>query len=66
MQSTWMLDSEMSWESQASMYLKAKIFWRGSVVSGEWLIGCPLSSADSYDGKERTSLSEIWTASKVQ
>lgn len=66
MQSTWMLDSEMSWESQASMYLKAKIFWRGSVVSREWLIGCPLSSSDSDDGKERTPLSEIWTASKVQ
>lgn len=40
-----MFDREMSQESQSSVHLKARSYSEAKdVVSGEWLIGWPLSS----------------------
>lgn len=47
----------MSQESQSSVHLKARNYSEAKdVVSGEWLIGCPLSSSDSlwWKGKNTT------------
>ena len=54
-----MFDSEVSWESQSSVHLKAGCHSEEkAVVSSEWLIGCPLSSSDSLWWKKKGYLWE--------